>query len=65
MNKNLITQKEMLRRANAGELAISVFPVKFNNGYFVKGTRKGSDVYATIRNEGELQKILNYQRGRN
>jgi len=66
MKNNLVTQDEMLGRARLGELVIRLFPLKFNNGYFVKGTaEKGSEVYATIR-EGEkddLQGILNYQRG--
>ena len=61
----LIHQEELLERARLNELVIGLFPLKFANGYFVKGiNRMGGEMYSTINDEKrrEIQYILNMQK---
>ena len=62
---NLINQEEFLDRAALGMGVELVIPIKFANGYFVKGfSDKMRDVYATIRpdNGDQLQRYLDRTR---
>ncbi|MFH1917703.1 MAG: hypothetical protein ABIJ14_01160 [Nanoarchaeota archaeon] len=66
MKAQLISQKDFLRKVDYERLVVSVFPIKFANGYFVKGTSEKSsrNIYSTINNQGVLQQILDNQRSK-
>jgi len=60
----IVIQEEFIERARSGEIVVTLYPIKFANGYFVRGVYEtGREIYAGIR-EGlkkSLQRILDNQ----